>query len=253
MPVYFIDQESIAPPQITVQGPLARHLASSLRLCPGEQCWFVDETSRRYLSTLTSVTPSTVVASILRTENAPPPLRQVTIGQALLKGSRMDWVLQKSTELGATKIIPLITERTIVHPRPARIPHQLERWRAILRDAAQQAGRSDQPVLEHPVDLHHCLSQAPGETERIILWEAENQTLLGRHLESLPAHQPLLILAGPEGGFSQKEVDMCVDQGVHPVSLGPLILRAETATLAALATVQACSRLDSTGREGPSL
>ena len=88
-------------------------------------------------------------------------------------------------------------------------------------------------------------------TERMMLWEAEHRTLLGRHLQSLPAHQPLLILAGPEGGFSQKEVDMCMDQGVHPVSLGPLILRAETATLAALATVQACSHLDSTRHERP--
>jgi 16S rRNA (uracil1498-N3)-methyltransferase len=239
MPVYFVDADAIRPPLITIRGPLARHLARSLRMQPGERCRFIGP-HRRYLGELTTVTPSTVIATIVREEAAPPRLRPVTVGQAILKGHRMDWALQKSAELGATRIIPLVTDRTIVRPRRERITAQLRRWQSILHEAAQQSGRSDEPELAAPCNLRECLNATPPSTVRLILSEAESDERLSRLVAALPPDQPILLLVGPEGGFGPDELAEAVAHGARPVSLGPLILRSETAALAALALVHNC-------------
>ena len=237
MPVFFVDDDAVRPPQITIRGQLARRLARSLRMRPGERCRFADANERRYLGELTTVTPTTVVATILNEEAPLPPLRPVILAQAILKGQRMDWLLQKAAELGAARIIPLCTSRTIVQPRRERLPDQRRRWSTILREAAQQAGRSRPPELSQPCDLGTCLETASPETARLLLWEAEEQTWLSRLLHRLPATQPILLLVGPEGGFSADEVAEAKARGANAVSLGPLTLRSETAALAALALI----------------
>ena len=235
MPIYFIDESAVRPPVIAIQGQLARHLAGALRMQPGEQCRFVDSRERRYLGELTAVTSDSVTATILREEPPAPPLRPVTLAQAVIKGHRMDWLLQKAAELGATRIVPLITTRTIVRPKRERWPAQEERWSAILREASQQSGRNRPPELAHPCDLRTALTGAPAETLRLILSDAETQTTLGRLLTTLPDDQPLLIVVGPEGGLTRDELAEASTLGARAVSLGPLTLRAETAALAALA------------------
>jgi len=241
MPVYFVDASAVRPPVITIRGELARHLAGALRMQPGEQCRFIDSLERRYLGELTAVTSDAVTAAILREEPPAPPLRPVTLAQAILKGHRMDWLLQKASELGATRIIPLITERTIVRPRRERLPAQMERWTAILREAAQQSGRSRPPELADPCDLRTALSPSTvqPDTARLILWDAETQTTLGGLLPTLPDNQPLLLVVGPEGGLTRDELTEAEALGGRTVSLGRLTLRAETAALAALALTHA--------------
>ena len=167
MPIYFIDESAVRPPVIAIQGQLARHLAGALRIQPGEQCRFIDAQERRYLGEVTSVTPATIIATILKEEPPAPPLRPVTLAQSILKGHRMDWLLQKATELGATRIVPLITTRTIVRPKRERWPAQEQRWAAILREASQQSGRNRPPELAHPCDLRTALTGAPAETLRL--------------------------------------------------------------------------------------
>jgi 16S rRNA (uracil1498-N3)-methyltransferase len=154
----------------------------------------------------------------------------------------MDWLLQKAAELGATRIVPLITARTIVRPRRERLPAQEQRWMTILREASQQSGRSRPPELAHPCDLRTAFTDAPPNAVRLILWDAETQTALGRLLPTLPLDQPLLIVVGPEGGLSPEELADASSMGGRTVSLGPLTLRAETAALAALALVHGMSK-----------
>jgi 16S rRNA (uracil1498-N3)-methyltransferase len=237
MPVYFVDQSAVRPPIITIRGELARHLAGALRMQPGERCWFVDPLERRYHSELTTVSSDRITATIIHEEPPPPPLRPVTLAQAILKGHRMDWLLQKASELGVTRIVPLVTERTIVQPRRERLPVQMERWRAILLEAAQQSGRSRPPELSSPCDLQSALADAPPHAARFTLSETETRTLLGRLLPTLPDDQPLFIIIGPEGGLSRDELTVAERMGTLPVSLGRLTLRAETAALAALALI----------------
>jgi 16S rRNA (uracil1498-N3)-methyltransferase len=241
MPVYFVDESAVRPPQITIRGQLARHLSGALRMQPGERCRFIDSRERRYLGELTAVTPAKITATILHEEPQAPPLRSVSLAQAIIKGHRMDWLLQKAAELGATRIIPLITARTIVRPRRERWPVQNRRWSAILREAAQQSGRSRPPELAQPCNLNTALADVPLNTARLILSDAETQTTLGRLLPTLPAEQPLLIVVGPEGGLSPEELAGAAAMGARAVSLGRLTLRAETAALAALALVHGLS------------
>jgi 16S rRNA (uracil1498-N3)-methyltransferase len=241
MPVYFVDESAVRPPEITIRGPLARHLAGALRMQPGERCRFVDSRERRYLGEVTAVTPAKIIATIVKEEPPPPPLRSVTLVQSILKGHRMDWLLQKAAELGATRIVPLITARTIVRPRPERWPAQDRRWSTILREAAQQSGRSRPPELARPCDLSAALAGAPSETLRLILSDAETQTTLGGVLSALPDDRPLLLVVGPEGGLSPDELVEASATGARAVSLGRLTLRAETAALAALALVHGLS------------
>ncbi len=241
MPVYFVDESAVRPPVITIQGELARHLAGALRMQPGEHCSFIDSRERRYLGELTAVTPTKIVATILREEPPAPPLRPVTLAQAILKGHRMDWLLQKAAELGATRIVPLITARTIVRPRGERLPAQTQRWTTILREAAQQSGRSRPPELAHPCDLRSAFNDATPDTMRLILWDAETRLTLGRLLPTLPVDRPLLIVVGPEGGLSPDELAETTAMGGCTVSVGRLTLRAETAALAALALVHGLS------------
>lgn len=237
MPVFFVDDDAVKPPHITIRGPLARHLARSLRLRPGERCRFADAGERRYLGELTTVTPTTVVATIVREEPPLPPLRPVILAQAILKGHRMDWLLQKAAELGAERVIPMITGRTIVQPRHDRAGAQQQRWTTILREAAQQSGRSRPPEIGPPCSLRECLAATPRESARLLLWEGEEETRLARWLPRLPQLQPIHLFVGPEGGFTPEEVAEAVAAGAQTVSLGPLILRAETAALAALAII----------------
>jgi 16S rRNA (uracil1498-N3)-methyltransferase len=237
MPVFYIDDDAIRPPRITIRGPLARHLACALRMRPGERCQFADTGARRYVGELTTVTPTEVVAAIVHEEAPPPPLRPVTLAAAIIKGHRMDWLLQKAAELGATRIVPLTTSRTIVQPRRERLPAQQRRWAAILQEAAQQTGRDRPPELGPPCGLRECLTATPAETARWLLWESESRVTLAELVPRLPAMQPILLLVGPEGGFSAEEVAEAEALGAETVSVGPLTLRAETAALAALALI----------------
>ena len=239
MPVYFIDESAVRPPVITIRGELARHLAGALRMQPGEECRFIDSRERRYLGELTAVTADSITATILREEPPAPPLRPVTLAQSIIKGHRMDWLLQKAAELGATTIVPLITTRTIVRPKRERWPAQEQRWATILREAAQQSGRSRPPELARPCDLRTALADAPTGTLRLILSDAETETALGRLLPTLPDDQPLLIVVGPEGGLTRDELAEATALGGRAVSLGRLTLRSETAALAALALTHA--------------
>jgi 16S rRNA (uracil1498-N3)-methyltransferase len=241
MPVYFVDEAAVQPPIITIRGQLAHHLSGALRMQPGERCRFIDSRERRYLGELTAVTPAKITATILSEEPPAPPLRPVTLAQAIIKSHRMDWLLQKTAELGATRIVPLITARTIVRPRRERWPAQDRRWSAILREAAQQAGRSRPPELAQPCDLKTALADVPTNTTRLILADAGTPTTLGRLLPTLPDDQPLLIVVGPEGGLSPGELADAEAMGARAVSLGRLTLRAETAALAALALTHGLS------------
>jgi len=237
MPVYFVDESAVQPPVITIQGELARHLAGALRMQPGEQCCFIDSRERRYLGELTAVAPARITATILREEPPAPPLRPVTLVQSILKGHRMDWLLQKAAELGATRIVPVITARTIVRPRSERQPAQTRRWTAILREAAQQSGRSRPPELAAPCEFEAAFADGPPETLRLMLSDAATEMPLGRLLSTLPVDRPLLVAVGPEGGWSPDELARAGAMGGRTVSLGPLTLRAETAALAALAVI----------------
>jgi 16S rRNA (uracil1498-N3)-methyltransferase len=158
------------------------------------------------------------------------PLR-ITLTQAISRGDRMDYSLQKATELGVAAIHLLFSERVEVKLGGGRLEKRLQHWRGVIRSASEQCGRATVPELRAPVALHQWL-EIPGR--RLVL-EARADDTLG----TTELGDSVDLAVGPEGGFSKAEIDSMKRSGVHPVRLGPRILRTETAGPAAIAVLQA--------------
>ncbi len=239
MPVFFLPPDAITPPSITVPPSLQTHLRDSLRLEIGEQIWVCDEQGSRYLMELTRVTKQELTGRILSTSQEPartaPRLR---LAQALLKGEKMDWVIQKATELGVSEIVPLQSRHTIVQLRPERLDAQLARWQRIALEAAQQSEQWHRPVIAQPHTLTAWLATHPAPTLSLILTERQN----GQSLRTLTLPtgntESVSILIGPEGGWSKEEMAQAEQAGAAFITLGPQILRAETAAIVAVGILQ---------------
>jgi len=243
MPVYFICSEQITDKRIEVDNSLAHHLRNVLRLREGETLTLVDELPRRYLCRVISSSSSRFVLTIEKEEARPLENHPfIRLGIGLLKGEKMDWVVQKATELGVARMTPLVTQRVIARPRPERANHQQRRWEKIAMEAAQQSGRWEIPGIDLPIGLSDFMMEPADDHLKFMYMQEASQKedireLLGsRPGDLLPLQATLLI--GPEGGWAQSEQDEGVQQGFTPLSLGPMTLRAETAVLAALSIFQ---------------
>lgn len=241
MPVYFIHSKQVDHGKITVQDRLAHHLRDVLRSQEGETLLLVDEQPKRYTARLIEAHPARLTLEVLHEENPPPfPLPALHLGIGLLKGEKIEWVLQKATELGVARMTPLLTERAVVRPKADRLSHQQERWMKIITEAAQQSGRWSIPMLDPPTELLAFLTKTAGYGLKLIFWEgASPQSPRGRIAEAI-ASSPRegVVLIGPEGGWEKAEVDAACAMGYQALSLGARILRAETAALSALSIVQ---------------
>lgn len=159
------------------------------------------------------------------------PSRRVTLVQAAAKGEKMDGIIRDATELGATRIIPVVTERSIARPDVARV----ERWRRIAIEAARQCGRGDTPVIETPSKLSAVLPKlALSEGEAAFCLDPWAGAPLGAALSAVSAEEPVTFLIGPEGGFEEAEIEEAENVGFTRVALGALILRTETVCPAVL-------------------
>ena len=244
MPTFFVASEAIVPPTVRITGPLLQHLRASLRLQPGELLTVTDERGRRYRAEIAEVSIGTLIGRILDTTSAPPKTSpSIVLAQSLLKGEKMDWVIQKATELGVARIAPVLASHSVVRPRADRIEHQLARWQRIALEAAQQSERWSVPVIDEPATVPHLLSTSKTAALKILLAERSN----GASLSNLPLHNDgdVWLLIGPEGGWEEAEFRHMREQGFVGVTLGPRILRAETAAIAALNILQ--SRLGELG------
>jgi 16S rRNA (uracil1498-N3)-methyltransferase len=157
---------------------------------------------------------------------------KITVVQAISRGERMDQTLQKCTELGAQAFQPLFSARVEVRLQPEKLQKRLEHWQAVVVSACEQSGRAIVPEVYRPLDLGEWLYQAePGP--RLVLTPGADQSLADM---KIPGCLDLVI--GPEGGFSDVELDLMISHSVQPVSLGPRVLRTETAAPAAVAALQ---------------
>jgi 16S rRNA (uracil1498-N3)-methyltransferase len=243
MSTFFVDAGGVTPPTIRITGDLLHHLRDSLRLRQGDSLVLNDGCGSRYRVEVTHVTSQAIDSRIIDrqtelTRNTPP----IILGQALIKGDKMDWVIQKSTELGAAGITPIHSTHGVIKPDPARLEHQRSRWKRIARDAAQQSERWTIPTIADPVDLAEICGRYASAPLRGMLTERSSGLSLATVPLPLDLQQPIVLLVGPEGGWTPDEQRFAQKQGFLPLTLGPRILRAETAAIAALSILQ--SRLD---------
>jgi 16S rRNA (uracil1498-N3)-methyltransferase len=210
-------------------------LVKVLRLQAGADVCVFDGSGMETEARIVRASAAGVELALGRRHLVPLPLATITLLQSVPRGDRMDFIVQKTTELGVTRIVPVLSARGIVKPPPGKT----RRWRTIAQEAARQSGRADVPVVAEVTALAVALADAAaaGGT-RLVLWEEERTLPLRKVLAQVPC-LPVTLLVGPEGGFSEEEVESARAQGFSSVGLGPRILRVETAALVAVALTQA--------------
>ena len=219
---------------LTLPDAAAHYLTRVLRLGPGDRIEVFDGAGHAALAELVSVSKKRVEIEILAhlpDEPIESPLHTV-LAQGISRGERMDWTLQKATELGVTAIQPLLTARCEVKLKGDRLARKQAHWQQVVISACEQSGRRVMPEVKPPVSLANWLAQS---RTGIVLDPSAEQAF--SQLDEAP--RPLHVLVGPEGGLTDEEVMLAHQAGLTPVRLGPRVLRTETAGCALLAAVQA--------------
>ncbi len=243
MPKIFLPITQIKGGKISITGEKARYLSSVLRCKGGDELTIFDGKGNCFKTEIIKVDRREVVTEVqdkftCDTESS----INIILMQGILKGQKMDIVIQKATELGVKEIIPVITERS--QPRQTR---KVTRWRKIAEEASRQCGRSIIPLIHEPVEFGKFFVESKlkrsEEIPGLILWE-EDGLSIKEAIDKLSSgisqsHDfPIYILIGPEGGFTKDEVSFAEREGFIVCSLGKRILRAETAALSAIVLVQ---------------
>jgi len=233
IPRVFTDQPLTPGATLTLEEAPSRHLGKVLRMTPGRELVLFNGTGGEFAATIAEVgkkAVSVAVGAFDPEERESPLALELAIGVS--RGDRMDWVLQKATELGVTRISPLFTERTEVKLKGDRLEKKIAHWRQVLVSACEQCQRNRLPDLAPPLALDDWLGrEAPGR--RFVLHHRDSR--------GLPAQEPLTrvsLLVGPEGGLSDEEIERARSAGCEPLTLGPRVLRTETAPVAAISLAQ---------------
>lgn len=209
-----------------------RHVATVLRLRPGDRVVVFDGTGTEYVAELVTVAPDSVRARAVETHTGTRPMLHLALLQGVPKGTKMDEVVRMGTELGAAEFMPFLSARTVAEGRG-----RAGRWRRIAAESAAQCRRSDVPDVHDPVSLDQALERVAGYDLVLVLWEGEQTQSMARILAGAANPRRVAIVVGPEGGLAGAEVEHAVSRGAVPLTVGPLILRTETAGVAALAMV----------------
>ncbi len=211
-----------------------------LRLRNGDELLLFDGAGHEYRAVIRGFDSSNVCLDIIAKETVKLPATHITLAQSLPKGGKMDLIVQKSTELGVSRIVPFISSRSVSRPEGDKAAGKAARWRKIAIEASRQCGRADVPEVGEILPFDMMLRMPYMESLRIILWEAEPELGIREILtdEKHKSAGSFFIVIGPEGGFSWEEIEKARQCDFIPASLGKLILRTETAPLAILSILQ---------------
>jgi 16S rRNA (uracil1498-N3)-methyltransferase len=222
-----------------ISGAEAKHITRVLRMTKGDRFILINGAGERYEAVIESAGHKEVLASIARTLPHPPPSPiEITLCQSILKSGPMDYVIQKTSELGVNRILPFISERTVAIPDENK-SNRLRHWKEIALSSTKQSGRFIPAEIGAVSSLEQVLIQWNGKDAlKIILWEDENTKDLKDVIRNTEPTGSVAGIIGPEGGFSRQEVLNAKDAGFISVSLGQRILRAETAAITFIAIAQ---------------
>jgi 16S rRNA (uracil1498-N3)-methyltransferase len=233
IPRIFTEQNLLSGEQIELEESASHHLSKVLRMQAGRELILFNGAGGEFAATIHEVNKKNVIVSVQEHtgDNRESPL-ELELAIGISRGERFEWVLQKATELGVTKITPLITERTEVKVNGDRQEKMLDRWQHILISACEQCQRNLLPQLSAPIQISDWLPQVNSDL-RFVLHHRDSKTLPA---EQKP--QSVTLLIGPEGGLSESEIAHALEQNFKALTLGPRVLRTETAPVAAISLVQ---------------
>ena len=234
MPRFFIDYTPEVGGSAVIDGADARHIGGALRMTPGETLTLCDGRGTDYACTLTAVDKERVTLSVdAAAPSSSEPSLAVTLYMGLPKGDKMELIIQKAVELGVTAIVPVAMSRCIVKLDGKDAAKKQARWQKIAAEAAGQSGRGIIPAVETPITWKQALSRFAAENT-LLCYEGGGQPI-GKLVT--PADTAASLVVGPEGGFDPAEVEAVLSVGGRIATLGPRILRCETAPLAAIAVL----------------
>jgi 16S rRNA (uracil1498-N3)-methyltransferase len=232
----YTDAPLAAGKSVEIRDDRARYVGRVLRLRPDDPVTLFDGSGAEYPATIASLRKDVVTLNVtdcLRIDRE-SPLR-VRLLQGLSRGERMDFVVQKATELGVARITPLFTEYCVVKLDEKRARKKTAHWRGVAASACEQCGRNVIPDIDSPIGLRNWLGDNPQDDSRRIILQPGADASIGAVDEALDA---VTVLVGPEGGFSHAEYEVAADCGFRAVGFGPRILRTETAAVAILTALQ---------------
>ena len=236
---FFVEEKDIKEDQVTIKGDEARHIVQVLRLKEKDKIKVFTGKGKEYSIEIKEAGKKEVIGKILKESRLnTEPAVEITLIQGIPKSNKMDFIVQKVTELGVKRIIPVITQRTIVKLNEEKARARRNRWQRIALEAAKQSGRAIIPEVDEVTTFVQALNNISEENLNLIPWEEEETTSLKKVLKPITDHRvPITVFIGPEGGFTSGEVEAAKKRGALSVSLGPRLLRTETAGLAALVMI----------------
>lgn len=237
MPRFFTSavqfDEAASVGSAVIDGEDGRHIARSLRMHTGDALTLSDGAGTDYTGEIESITGDTVMVRLTdKFKSRSEPALRVTLYPGMPKADKLELITQKAVELGVTKIVPVLTSRSVSRPDAKSVSKKQERLQRIALEAAKQSGRGIIPEIGKMTDLESALKTAPGK--KILFYEGGGEAL-GALVS--PDEAEVSVFIGPEGGFDAAEVQLAKQYGATPATLGPRILRTETAPLAALSVL----------------
>jgi 16S rRNA (uracil1498-N3)-methyltransferase len=233
---FFLPSDCWAPgDEIYFPQDVTRQMLRVLRLNRGQKVIVLDDGGSEYVVELTSLSPRETVGKIVETRPAGgEPNCKLTLYLCLCQREKFEWMLQKCTEIGAVAFVPMISERSLVQD-DALVEKKYDRWRKIIKEAAEQCGRGQIPTLTAPMHFKQAVqATVQAGCAALIPWEGEHTTTLTEAMETgdfINGERRISVFIGPEGGFSVKEIKAASTAGITPITLGPRILRMETAAV----------------------
>ncbi len=233
---FYVDPDEARKEYPQIKGQDFRHMQKVLRHEPGDRVILIDGSGFEYLSVIEKMNSSKAFLSVLDkkwSETASP--LELTVAQGFLKEKKMDTIIRHLTELGLTRWIPVISQRSVARPDHRRMHERMRRWNAIAVESMKQCGLSRIPDISEVMTFEALIESKEAYDGKIIFWEEETAPLKDLFPDN---PKKILVLVGPEGGFSPEEVNHAKGCGFKSASLGPRILRAETASIAACTLLQ---------------
>jgi 16S rRNA (uracil1498-N3)-methyltransferase len=238
MPRFYVPQARVEHGMLKIEGGEVRHIRRVLRLREGDRIVVFNGLGKEYEGIIVKEGPTSVV---MRVQNVLSPGREspleIILAQSLLKGEKMDYLIQKSTELGVKEIVPFFSSRSVPLLDKSKKLKRYHRWERIAMEASKQSGRGIVPRIEPLKDYFEMLQAPSTDTLRLILSEREGESLK-EILKTLRETTKIFFIVGPEGGMSDEELDHAKRAGFIVVNLGKRILRSETASLSLLGILQ---------------
>ncbi|HME60147.1 MAG TPA: 16S rRNA (uracil(1498)-N(3))-methyltransferase [Candidatus Binatia bacterium] len=236
---FFVPKKNLRDNRGLIEGQELAHLKKVLRLVPGDSITVFDDSDWEHEAVIRRLSAEQGEIEIIRSYQADreSPL-QITLGIGLTKGEKMDFVVEKATELGVQTIAPFISTFSVPKLDARKITARTARWEKIALSASKQCGRTRVPEILPLCEFERWIKHDRGETLKLLFWENEQRQSVHEAREKYPEEKSVLLAIGPEGGFAAQEAEAAKSNGFEPIRIGRRILRAETAAVAALSLVQ---------------